>query len=183
MSRSNAVFLGISIVAIAAALWYRQQVYVQEPVVERPRLVFVTGGSGPYWQITADGARDAAEALGCELKVKMPEDDESLEQQMTILASLKPGQLDGIALSPLSSEGQTPMINRLQQETNVVTFDSDAPLSMRRGHVGTSNYGAGSLCAELVCEAIPDGGGGRRPDGEPDQGEHDRSEGRLRRCA
>ena len=52
--------------------------------------------------------------------------------------------IDGLAVSPLDAEGQTPLINRLQQSTNVVTFDSDAPLSLRSGHIGTSNYGAGS---------------------------------------
>ena len=41
---------------------------------------------------------------------------------------------------------------------NVVTFDSDAPLSERQCYVGTSNYRAGQLCHELVCEALPEGG-------------------------
>jgi ribose transport system substrate-binding protein len=40
----------------------------------------------------------------------------------------------------------------------VVTFDSDAPLSNRRSYIGTNNLAAGRLCAELVKEAIPEGG-------------------------
>ncbi|TWU27722.1 substrate-binding domain-containing protein [Bythopirellula polymerisocia] len=158
MSRSNLFFLAVAVGAIAMAFWYRQQVFQEKPVPTTPKLAFVTGGSGPYWQLTAEGARAAAKSLDCELDVELPQDDESLDQQMTILTRLNLDKLDGVALSPLDAEGQTNMINRIQQQTNVVTFDSDAPHSMRRGHVGTSNYGAGGICARLVAEALPDGG-------------------------
>lgn len=158
MSRSNIAILVIAACAVAAALWYRQQVFPPEPVLTTPKLAFVTGGSSPYWQLTAGGARAAAEAYQCELAIEMPKDDESLEQQMALLTRLKYEDLDGLALSPLDANGQTPLINRINLQTNVVTFDSDAPLSTRRGHVGTSNYGAGVLCAQLVDEVLPSGG-------------------------
>ena len=158
MSRANGFFLLVAVCAIAAALWYRQQVFQEAPDLSPPRLAFVTGGSGPYWQLTANGARTAAKEFQCDLTVEMPDEEESLEQQMNILARLTPAELDGIALSPLDADGQSQLINRLQQQTNIVTFDSDAPLSARRGHVGTSNYGAGLLCGKLVREALPEGG-------------------------
>jgi ribose transport system substrate-binding protein len=158
MSRTNVFLLIIAAIAIAAAVWYRQQVFQQPAVRTRPSLAFVTGGSGPYWQITARGARAAAEKFGIDLRIEMPGDDESLPEQMTLLTRLDCTKLDGLALSPLDADGQTPLINRMQTQTNVVTFDSDAPLSLRRGHVGTSNYGAGTLCARLVAEALPEGG-------------------------
>ena len=158
MSKSNAYLLLIAVCAIGAALWYRQQVFSQREVPTTVRLAFVTGGSGPFWQLTANGARAAAEKYQCELDVQMPEDDENLAQQMTILSNLRTEKLDGIALSPLSAEEQTQRINRLQEKLKVATFDADAPLSNRRIHVGTSNYAAGRQCAGLVEEAIPDGG-------------------------
>ena len=158
MSRSNLFFLAIAVGATGMALWYRQQVVHEKPIPTTPKLAFVTGGSGPYWQLTAEGARAAAESLQCELDVELPKDDESLDQQMTILTGLDFDRLDGVAISPLNAEGQTNFINRIQQHTNVVTFDSDAPHSLRRGHVGTSNYGAGGTCAQLVREALPEGG-------------------------
>lgn len=159
MSRTNAFFLLVALGAIAAALWYRQQVFQEAaPILTPPKIAFVTGGSGPYWQLTASGARAAAKESQSDITIEMPTEEESLEQQMTILARLSPQNLDGIALSPLDAAGQTLLINRLQQQTNVVTFDSDAPLSSRRGHVGTSNYGAGILCGKLVSEALPEGG-------------------------
>jgi ribose transport system substrate-binding protein len=158
MFRSNFLFLGIAAIAIAAALWYRQQVFQLRPTLPKPSLAFITGGSGPYWQITARGARSAADKYNIDLKIEMPADEESLQQQMAILTRLDYDKLNGIALSPLDAEGQTQLINRIQRHTNVVTFDSDAPLSNRRAHVGTSNYGAGVLCAQLVAEALPNGG-------------------------
>lgn len=158
MSRTTIYLLLVAVGAIVATLWYRQTVFPEKVTPSSIRLAFVTGGSGPFWQMTASGARAAAEKYDCKLEVKMPEDDENLEQQMTILTGLDVEQLDGIALSPLDSDGQTRLINRLQQNVNVATYDADAPLSIRRIHVGTSNYGAGKLCAELVAEAVPDGG-------------------------
>ncbi len=158
MSRSNLFFLSVAVVAIGFAIYYRSQIKEAKPIPTTPRLAFVTGGSGPYWQLTAEGARAAAKELDCEVLIELPKKDESLDQQMTILTGLDLKNLDGVALSPLDAEGQTNLINRIQQQTNVVTFDSDAPHSMRRGHVGTSNYGAGGICAKLVAEALPDGG-------------------------
>lgn len=159
LSRSNLFLAIVAVCAVGAALWYRQQVFRVPQVPEiTPRLAFVTGGSGPYWQLTASGARAAEKEYRCEVEIKMPTEEENLEEQMGILTKLPYGQLDGVAVSPLDAEGQTKFINRVQQQTNVVTFDSDAPLSNRRGHVGTSNYGAGKMCAELVREALPEGG-------------------------
>lgn len=161
MSKSNAVLLAVALVAIAAAAWYRQQVFQQEAPPTPPEnlhVAFITGGSGPYWQSTANGAREAGEDHGVTVDVEMPADAESLEEQMALLTKLKPADFDGVAVSPLSAEDQTPLINRIQSETNLITFDSDAPYSQRRGHIGTSNYGAGAKCLELVNEALPEGG-------------------------
>lgn len=159
MSRSNVFLLAVALVAIGLAFYYRQQQAVPaKPIPDTPKLAFVTGGSGPYWQLTADGARAAAKSLKCDLEVSLPAEEESLNQQMAILTALQVDSLDGVAVSPLDAEGQTSLINRMQQKTNVVTFDSDAPHSLRRSHVGTSNYAAGILCARLVAEALPEGG-------------------------
>ncbi|MCA9237251.1 MAG: substrate-binding domain-containing protein [Planctomycetales bacterium] len=158
MSKSNAFLLAVAAIAIVAAAWYRQQVFREPPQPTTLHVAFVTGGSGPYWQSSIRGAEAAAKEYHIEIDVETPASDESLEQQTSLLAQLKYSDLDGVAVSPLNAEEQTPLINRIQQETNLVTFDSDAPLSQRRGHVGTSNYGAGALCAQLVGEAIPDGG-------------------------
>jgi ribose transport system substrate-binding protein len=122
-------------------------------------VAFVTGGSGPYWLLTVDGAKAAAARHNVDLSVEMPSDDENLEQQMNILSKLDLSRIEGIAISPLDAEGQTDVINQfVRREKKVVTFDSDAPLSTRQSHVGASNFAAGRICARMVSEALPDGG-------------------------
>jgi ribose transport system substrate-binding protein len=148
--------LGLSLVA---AVGYRMRVFREPPPPPTPRIAFVTGGSGPYWQLTVAGARAAAGDHQVELQIEMPSDSESIEQQMAILERLSLAELGGIALSPLDADGQTRLINGLvRRENKVVTFDSDAPLSDRQSYVGTSNVAAGITCARLVGEALPDGG-------------------------
>jgi ribose transport system substrate-binding protein len=149
----------IALVALAGAFAYRSSVLREPPVPPNPRIVFVTGGTGPFWQLAIDGAKAAAKDYNTKLQVESPEGDENLDGQIVILTHLDLGQLDGVALSPLDAEGQTHLINRLAHEKKVVTFDSDAPLSDRQSYIGTSNLAAGVLCGKLVREALPKGGG------------------------
>ena len=148
----------IALIAIIAAVGYRSVVFRTPAPPPRPRVAFVTAGSGPYWQITAHGARSAAREQDVDLKIEMPPDDENLDEQLLILTHLNVDNLDGVAVSPIDADGQTHLINRLVDKVNVVTFDSDAPLSNRQSHVGTSNFSAGRTCARMVAAAIPDGG-------------------------
>lgn len=147
-------------IALVSAGWFRLQTMEGGPTKPQqvPTIVFLTGGSGPYWQLTSLGAEAAAAELGVELDIKMPSGDEDIGEQTQMLVKLKPDNLGGVAVSPLNAEGQTRLINRLAERTNVVTFDSDAELSNRKCYVGTNNYSAGRLCANLVAEALPSGG-------------------------
>jgi ribose transport system substrate-binding protein len=67
-------------------------------------------------------------------------------------------EIDGVAVSPLDAELQSPLINRLAKEIYVVTYDSDAPKSDRFSYIGTNNLQAGRRAGRLVREAIPKGG-------------------------
>ncbi len=150
---------GLVLVAGIAVLTYRMGVYATpSKPAGKLRAVFVTGGSDPYWKSTIAGAEAAAKELDIQLRVESPDSNENLEQQMAILSRIDTAEVDGVAISPLDADRQTPMLNQLAQSSSVVTFDSDAPLSMRSYYVGTSNYGAGNLCGELIAEALPEGG-------------------------
>jgi ribose transport system substrate-binding protein len=159
MSRKRVIIWSLVAIACIAGLTYRQNAFQKPAPMPAPKVAFVTGGSGPYWQLTVNGAKAAAAKHNVDLQVEMPADNENLEQQMGILGRLNLESVDGIALSPLDAEGQTDLINQLvRREKKIVTFDSDAPLSTRQSHVGTSNFAAGRICAQLVNDAIPDGG-------------------------
>jgi ribose transport system substrate-binding protein len=163
MSSTKITIWVILLIAASLVAWYRIKAFsdldAQSVTAHAmPKLVFITGGSGPYWQLTVKGAETAAEVYGVKLAIEMPEDEESAGQQSQLLLSVDPSQIGGLAISPVNAEGQTRMINDLARNVNVVTFDSDAPLSERQCYVGTSNFSAGKMCGRLVREAIPDGG-------------------------
>lgn len=157
MNGSRGVLLAIAVIALVAAAGFNLAVF-REPAPTPVNIVFITGGSGPYWQRTISGARTAADELDANLEVEMPSANEGVNEQTELLNALKDKPVDGIAVSPLDAEGQTPLINQLAGKTLLVTFDSDVSDSTRQSHVGTTNYAAGRACARLVRDAIPDGG-------------------------
>jgi ribose transport system substrate-binding protein len=150
----------IAILAVAAAIWYL--VWAQrlsEPETGAPvRVAFVTGGPGEYWDEAVRGARAAAEKLKVNLDVQAPAEHENVAQQIEILSQANLSQLNGLGLSPLDAEGEAQLINRIAQATKVVTFDSDAPQTSRTTFVGTNNFAAGQMAAQLTRNALPEGG-------------------------
>jgi ribose transport system substrate-binding protein len=158
MSGDSTKLWVIGVIAIVGALGYRAAVF-RKPAADPPaRILFVSGGEGPYWQAAVNGAQSAAEQLHVALKVATPTKTENLDAQMAILRDIDPANVDGVALSPLDPERQTHYLNEIAGKVKLVTYDSDAPLSERHNHVGTSNFSAGRACARLVSEAIPEGG-------------------------
>ena len=157
MSSQQKWLLALAAVAIVAAGWFRLQT-TSTPPPRRVNVAIVTGGSGPYWQLVASGARAAAEKDNVNLSVKLPEADENVVQQTKLLEELRDHEFEGVAVSPLDAEGQTPLIDELAKKAHVVTFDSDAPKSKRSSYMGTVNTTAGRLAAELVQGAVPQGG-------------------------
>jgi ribose transport system substrate-binding protein len=157
MSRHRVALLAIAVIALVSAAGYNMAVF-REPPSPAVNIVFITGGSGPYWQRTINGAKTAADEFDANLQVEIPSANEGVSEQTELLATLQEKPVDGVAVSPLDAEGQTNLINQLAQKTFLVTFDSDASNSMRQSHVGTTNYAAGRACARLVRDAIPEGG-------------------------
>jgi ribose transport system substrate-binding protein len=153
-------FLAVALLAVIAAAWYRSRVLNadDEPPATPVNIVFVTGGSGPYWQLAANGARQAAHDFRAAVQIEMPTGAENLGEQLAILKKIDAQKTGGVAVSPLDAAGQTEIINGLAKDLFVVTFDSDAPDSNRVGYVGTSNFAAGRVCARLLAEALPAGG-------------------------
>lgn len=159
MSTQRTVLMTLLIAAAIGVAVYRISVFQKPtPMVERPSLVIVTGGSEPYWQSIARGAEAAGRDVNAEVKVYMPEADEDVQSQAVLLNKIDTDSVRGVALSPLDAESQTRLIDNLAKDVFVVTVDSDAPLSDRLCYVGTSNRSAGAKAAALVKESVPDGG-------------------------
>jgi ribose transport system substrate-binding protein len=122
----------------------------------RPRLALVVAGPDAFHQQVILGAKKAAEELNADLQVEVP--DGTGSGQTATLVSCSNENIDGLAVSPLAPEDQTSLLSRLASKIKVVTYDADVPNSLRHAHVGANNAMGGRLAAELVKEALPDGG-------------------------
>ena len=120
-----------------------------------PRVALVAG-EGPYWDLVIDGAREAAEQYDVNLTVIRSKPDEPTQSQT--IRDLIGKKYNGVAVSPIDPMAQAVLLAEVGNDTTVVTYDSDSPLSRRLCFVGTDNYTAGRLCGDYVRQAIPDGG-------------------------
>ena len=128
----------------------------QDSIPDTPSIAFLVGDADPYWNRVIQGAEEAATKYGADVEVIVPE--EGGEDQTRRLLTIDAEKYDGVAISPLRPEEQSRTISVLATHTKVVTFDNDAPESVRHCHVGTNNYVAGTVCGRLMTEALPEGG-------------------------
>jgi len=149
-----AVWISVAALVVASLSFIRSTQTTPDP--ENVRVMFIPGGNTPFWQLTVAGAKAAAERYKIQLSVTLPEGGH--QQQSEILKKIAPNQFDGIAISPRAPESQNELLSKLAKEVHLITFDSDAPDSDRLCYVGTDNYSAGRLAAQLVKEAAPAGG-------------------------
>jgi ribose transport system substrate-binding protein len=122
------------------------------------KLAFVTNNASDFWVIARKGTEKAAREIpNIEVEFRIPADGTAAEQQRVVDDLLAKG-IQGIAISPVDPANQTQMLNRIADQTLVVTQDSDAPNSNRVCYVGTDNVAAGRQAGELLKEALPQGG-------------------------
>jgi ribose transport system substrate-binding protein len=140
----TAIFLAI----IGGILWYAGVFKSQ------PKVAIVTASQGQYWDLIVRGAQDAADKYHLRLTVVSPK---STDQTQAIRDLVGKGY-DGIAISPNDPLNQAPTLVDVANDTNLITFDSDSPVSKRLCYVGTDNYDAGRTAGQQVKLAIPDGG-------------------------
>jgi ribose transport system substrate-binding protein len=146
--------IAFSFLAVAAAVsQIPGEARAQAPA--KPRIAYITNGVDPFWTIAEKGALDAANKYNVEVQVIMPKDAGDQKQKVEDLLTRG---IDGIAISPIDAENQTPLINQAAKQVKIITHDSDAPKADRLLYIGMSNYDAGRMCGQLVKEAIPNGG-------------------------
>jgi ribose transport system substrate-binding protein len=139
-----------AVLVVAGILWY------EGAFSPKPRVALVTASQGPYWDLIIKGAQEAAERHGVRLEVVRPPSDEG--SQTKAIRSLIDQGYDGVAVSPTNADTQARVLAEVGAKSNLVTFDSDAPIARRLCFVGTDNYDAGRMAGQHVREALPDGG-------------------------
>jgi ribose transport system substrate-binding protein len=122
------------------------------------KLAFVVNNAATFWTIARAGCDAAEKELGnVSVDFRIPSTGGSAEQQQ-ILNDLVSAGVDGIAVSPISPENQTDLLNKIASQTLLICQDSDAPASKRVCYIGTDNFAAGVEAGKLIKEAIPNGG-------------------------
>ena len=144
-------WISIGLLAVAAVV-----ILLLAGAFERNPRVAIVAGEGGYWDLVLDGAREAADQYDVNLTVIRSKPDEPTQSQT--IRDLMGKKFDGVAVSPVDPMTQAVVLAELGQNTAVVTYDSDSPLSRRICFVGTDNYTAGRLCGDYIRRAIPDGG-------------------------
>jgi ribose transport system substrate-binding protein len=117
------------------------------------RFAFVTNNSSDFWNIAEKGVRKAEQELGIEATMLRPLKTEVREQQRFIEDILVQG-FAGLAISPISPDALTPLLNRAADKMPVVCHDSDAAQSRRKVYVGTDNVTAGRAAGQAAIAAL-----------------------------
>jgi ribose transport system substrate-binding protein len=121
-------------------------------------LAFVPNTAANFWTIARRGCEAAEKELGnVKVQFRLPATGSAGEQQQ-ILDDLLAAGVDGIAVSPCDPENQTAALNKIAEQTLLITHDSDAPRSKRVCYIGTDNFAAGEQAGKLIKEALPNGG-------------------------
>lgn len=120
-------------------------------------IAFVTNNVSDFWKIAQAGVKKGEKDFGVKCDFKMPTTGTAAEQKV-ILEDLVTRGVQGVAVSPVSPDSQTEVLNKTAASINLICMDSDAPASNRLCYVGTSNFDAGKTAGEQIVKAIPDGG-------------------------
>lgn len=106
----------------------------------------------PYWQSAATGIRRAAHEMQVQSQFAGPDsyDAQAEVQAFQQAVAAKPA---GILVSPADPKLMAPEIDKaIEAGIPVITVDSDAPDSKRLFYVGTNNYEAGQLGAQVAIQ-------------------------------
>src|ERR1700726_1472583 len=122
------------------------------------KLAFVTNNASDFWTIARAGCTQASKELGnISVEFKIPADG-TAATQTGILDDLISKGIDGIAISPVDPKNESLKLNDVAKQGLLFTTDSDAPDTNRVCYVGTDNVAAGRQAADLIKQALPDGG-------------------------
>jgi ribose transport system substrate-binding protein len=144
----------IGLVAIVSAVGY--VAWAKGTFRPHEKVAILTWNQDPFWDPIQQGANDAAKDFGIDLAfIESAPDQASQDQHIRDLVS---SGIQALAISPNNPTAQEATINDAASKAVVVTFDSDAPNTKRRGFIGTDDYAAGQIAAEQVRVAISDGG-------------------------
>ena len=154
MKRSLHHWLGVAFCLVAVCGSHQSAQAASKNV----KLAFVTNNASDFWTIARAGCTQASKDLGnISVEFKIPADG-TAATQTGILDDLLSKGIDGIAISPVDPKNESLKLNDVSKQALLFTTDSDAPNTNRVCYVGTDNVAAGRQAADLIKQALPNGG-------------------------
>ncbi|MEM9825626.1 MAG: substrate-binding domain-containing protein, partial [Planctomycetota bacterium] len=123
----------------------------------RPKIGFITNCVASFWVIAEKGVEKGAEEFNADAEVLMPQEGGAVTQK-AMLEDLVSRGVDGIAITAIDPQNQTPLLDEIADQTRLICHDSDAPKSKRLCYIGMDNYDAGLMVGKILRRALPDGG-------------------------
>jgi len=112
--------------------------------------------NNPWWISTADFAMREAQALGVDMSIALPQEEVDLERQVAMVEAAIEQAVDAIIISPVSSEGIIPVIQRAR-DAGIIIVNFDTRISdpnMYDAFLGGDDvfgaYKAGVFIAEML---------------------------------
>jgi ribose transport system substrate-binding protein len=121
------------------------------------KLGFVTNNTSEFWKIAGAGIHKYEKEAKVQVDLKLPASG-TAESQNQILQDLASQGYGAIAVSAIAPNDQVPLLDKIAEKTNLITFDSDAPKSKRLLYIGTDNYEAGKVLGSRIVTLLPKGG-------------------------
>ncbi|MFC3419990.1 ABC transporter substrate-binding protein [Salinicoccus hispanicus] len=120
--------------------------------------VVAKGFQHDFWRAVKQGAQEAADENGVEMKFVGPKDESAIAEQVEMLNNAVNKNPDAIALAALDTSALLGPINQaMEKDIPIIGFDSgvpDAPEGAIDANASTDNYAAGELAAESMYPAI-----------------------------
>jgi ribose transport system substrate-binding protein len=121
----------------------------------RPKLVFITAGTGDFWNLTRVGAEAGAKDYQADIEILTPA---TVDEQKRMVQDCLARGVDGIAISTIDPASEAELVRAAAAKVKLVTHDAQVKESKRIAHVGTDHYDAGRLGGTLMKDALPGGG-------------------------
>lgn len=110
---------------------------------------------GDFWKSVEAGAQKAAEDYGVRITFEGPESETDLDGQIQLIENALIKEPDMIAIAPLDSIGNVPIIETANEKgIKVVTFNSKLESDIPMTHVATDNWAAGEMAGKALGEAL-----------------------------
>ena len=122
-------------------------------------VVMTRNSTNPYMLGMWAGGKKAGEDFGIEVQTLAPSNQDSIEEQVTIMESLMEQGVDGFIIHPSDSKGIQPVVDAANEKGIPVTAIGTAPDTGAFMRSGVDYYETGYLVAKKLCEAC--GGKGK----------------------